>query len=291
MRDIIIRGLDKVVGDGTLTADEAMRQSHRKGAIVAHVEAGAETPSRHLQGLQVAPAWIVIRSNVTVAQADTYMGPWPQDLDWTLASDNTALDSWHGDLSALLIRSSDGYGSITGTQALNYLTAWGLTNLVFSVNNAAGDFTIFDLATSDRFWARDTTPFGFSSLAYDESSGRHDIRLDYSSLAEDTDAQVLAEVEARAEVVTQNVGSSTIDYTVWRGIPDRPPSGNDPLPGDDLIKTLKTAVKLELDARLGLKRWRLKLAVVNAVIDPPNNGYGEATPAELLGFLQEYRDL
>ena len=291
MRDIIIRGIDKVVGDGTLTSDEEMQQSHRKGAIVAHVEAGVETPSRHLTGLQVSPRWIVIRSDVTSAEVDSRMEAWPQDLDWALTSLNTALDSWHGDLGSVLFRSSDGYGMITQGQAENYLLAWSLSNLVFTSNSAAGDFTIFDLATSDRFWARDTTPFGFTELAYDESSGRHDIRLDYSSLAGDNDAKVLAEVEARAEAVTQDTGSNTIDYAIWRGIPDHTPIGREERFGDDMIKTLKTAVREELDARLGLKRWRIKPAVVDAVINPPNNGYGEATPSELLGFLQEYRDL
>ncbi len=297
MLDLLIRGRDKVVGDGTLTEDESMERSNRKGNISAWFVAGPETPSRHLTGMQVPPEFCIIRSDVTEAQVAPYMKAWRQDLDWALSSTDTAADAWHGELYAKAVRKRDNRGRLTQPQAENFLLGWNLTNLSFGTNRAEGDFTIFDLATSQRFWEDDLGGMTFSELGYDESTGQHQIRLSYGGIAKagrrsagvtSVDQKVYDAVAAKTEVVRHNTSQNRIDFNVWRGIPNYVAPDREDLPGDDMIAALKWDVARRLEKHLGMRRWRVKHGTVDGVIGL--GGFVEMTPQDLQGVMQDYCD-
>jgi len=286
--DLLIRGIDKAVGDGTLPPEEEMKYSNRKGAVVGCHIAGPEVPSLHLSGNQVPPNWCVVRSDVTVAQVEQYLQPWYPEIDFSRQSLDTAQDLWHGTATAQLIRASDGHGGVTQAQAETFLQGWNVSNLAFSANTAEGDFTIFELATSPRFLGRDLTGLTFESRNYIESTGEHEIRLDYGAVFPAQDAQVLAWIEQRAEVRRQNTGRNDIDYCVWRGVPPHDPTPRQALPGDDMFVAIKEDIEEALNEKIATRRWRFLPAAVDQVMAAsPDPGFMEVTPAQLLANLED----
>ena len=297
MLDLLVLNHDrKTYGDGTPSEDDTMRVNFLRGTIVQYFTATGEVPSKYLTGRQVPPDFGVIRSDVTPAQVEPYMKAWRQDLDWQITPLDTAADQWEGQVYSTAVRSRDGRGGITRNQAENYLLAWNMTDMTFTQNRATGNFTVFDLAVSRQFWrGEDITDITFQELGYDETTGQHQIRLNYGSVAgaggrrmgvSSVDGKIAAIVAQRAEIERHNASQNRIDYNVWRGIPAHTPSGREILPGDDMIGTLKQAVAGELDQHLGVRRWRVKPGVMDGLMLV--GGFQEVTPQDLQGHMQDY---
>jgi len=286
--DLIVRGIDKVVGDGTLTDDQAMAASLRRGAIAAHVTAGAEVPSRHLSGKQVPPAWVVVRSDITEAQVEQYLQPWYPEISFSRQSLDASADSWRGTVTAQLVRTGDGHG-LTRAQAEALLLKWNISNMAFSQGEVSGDFSVFDLATSERFLGRDLSGLTFESRNYVEATGEHHIRMDYGSVFPSQDALVLAWMEQRVEILRQNAGRNDIDYSVWRGTPTHDPSPREPLPGDDMFAEIKEDIEEALNRKIATRRWVFSSAAVDSVISA--GGFAEVSPAQLFANLEDTTEL
>jgi len=286
--DFIIRGVNKPVGDGTLTEDESMTVSNRKGAVTGYAFAGAEVPSRHLSGKQVPPDFIVVRSDVTEAQALPYLQPWQNEPSFSRQSLDVSTDQWRGTVSATNVRTSDGHGGITQAQAETFLSNWNVSNMAFTPNSAAGDFTIFGLATSRRFWGRDLTGLVFTERSYNETTGEHEIRLDYGDVFANQDAAVANFVGELAEIRRQNNAQNTIDYCVWRGDPAHDPTPRGPLIGDGMFAAIRDDVAEALEIRLATRRYKFTDSSVDQVIAA--GGYMEVTPAQLLANIEDRLD-
>lgn len=285
--DLVIRGYNKLSDDGTRPPDEEMKYSNRKGAIVGCLDAGTEVPSLHLSGKQIPPDWCVVRSDVTRAQVEPFMLPWYPEISFSRQSLDTATDAWSGTVTADVVRSGDGHG-LTRAQVEAFLAQWNVENMVFSQGQVTGDFTIFGLATSRRFFSRDLTGLVFELRGYVEASGEHEIRLDYAAVFPNNDAAVFNLVSRFAEVRRQNNAQDTIDYAVWRGAPAHDPAPRSGLLGDNLFAAIKEDVEETLNRKMSTRRWLLAESKVDEIMNAsPDPGFMVLSPAELQASLED----
>lgn len=178
---------------------------------------------------------------------------WQQILDWDVVNSDLLVDG-HRLLIWTTNRRGDGLGDITEAQARNFLEQWGASNIVVGSrpSGAAGvrfDITVFAAATSRGFFERDLTGFVFSELTYTQVTGIHEVRLTYpAGLNHDA---VVAEVAAKAVVLTSNPGPRRVDYLVTRM---------------GMLDVFKARMKQELEASVKRRRWYFDTAAVDQAI-------------------------
>lgn len=262
--DFLIRGINKTVGDGTKTEDESMAVSNRKGAIVSCLPAGAESPSRHLQGKQIPPRWIVVRADIPESEAQRYCEAWMPNIAVEWESLNVNADRWRVVVRSRLMRKSDNHGKMDEGKTKGFMEAWDFTNITYLNNRTRGRNTIFDMAKSRSLWKAmaDST---FNELSYDQATGIHTIRMDYTAVRPNKDVEVLALVEGMEETtfIAQDAAANTIDFSVER----------------DVIKaSFEADVERRLEKRIATRRYVFDEAEVDRIIS--GSGFEEMTEAQ-----------
>lgn len=248
--DLIVRGIDKVVGDGTLTDDQAMAVSLRRGAIAAHVTAGAEVPSRHLSGKQVPPAWVVVRTDWNEGELDQHCAPWQAEPVFVWESLNENVDRWRVVVTSKLIRTRDSHGGMNQDRGKGFMDAWGFINQDYLANRTRGRATIFQMASSNGLW-RVLGNSAFQDLSYDKATGEHVVRMDYGAVRPNKDVEVRDSVEEFATFVTQDTSANTIDFSIMR---------------DDVKALFEENVRVRLEKKLARRRFALDAAEVDRII-------------------------
>jgi len=271
--DFIIRGLNKVVGDGTLTDDECMACSNRKGAITSCVPAGPETPSRHLSGKQVPPGFIVVRCDLTEAEAEQFCRPWLPEPQFTWESLNVGADRWRVIVVSGLVRARDGHGGMNEGRGKGFLDAWGFRNQDYLPNRSRGRATIFWMATSRGLW-RQLSNSTFAEQSYDQATGEHVIRMDYGAVRPNKDDEVRLTVESCATFVAQDAAANIIDFSITR---------------DQAKALFEEDVQRRLDRKLALRRWRLADAEIDRIAAA--GGYEEMSAANFRLHMTDVLDL
>ena len=247
--DFIIRGVNKTVGDGTLGADEILRRSNRKGGVSACVPAGAETPSRHLTGKQIPPAFIVVRCDLTEAEARAFCNPWMPEITFAWQSQSVPNDRWRINVQSGLIRARDNHGGMSQARAKRFLDAWGFSGQSYLANRARGAATILQMASSAGMWQQ-LADSDFAELSYDTGTGAHLIRLDHGTNRPGRGAQVRRAVAAKAAFVAQNAAANTVDFAVMR---------------DQVQAAFERNVREKLERKLAMRRWRLTESEVDRI--------------------------
>lgn len=259
--DFIIRGLNKVVGDGTLTDDECMACSNRKGCVSAFVPAGPEVPSMHLSGKQVPPDFIVVRCDLPESEAQQFYSPWRVEPQFIWESLNVNADRWRVRVVSNLIRARDSHGGMNQARAKGFLDAWGFTNQDYMPNRARGRATILQMMSSSGLW-RQLAQSTFTEQSYDTGTGVHVIRMDYGAVRPNKDVEVRATVEESATFVAQDEAANTIDFSITRG---------------EVHALFEEDVERRLDRKLALRRRRLAESEVDRIMAA--GGYEEMTAA------------
>ena len=105
---------------------------------------------------------------------------WVKNIDYTVVNHDPVLDGYRIDIFALVPGVSQ-YGNITQAGVESFLTEWNGIFQSASQNNVRFDIGIYELATSNSFWeGNDVSAVVFSEDGYDEGTGVHTIRADYS---------------------------------------------------------------------------------------------------------------
>jgi len=271
--DFIIRGVNKVVGDGTLDDDEILRRSNRKGGVSACVPAGPEVPSRHLTGKQIPPDFIVVRCDLSEAEARDVCKPWCPEIAFTWQSLNVANDRWRVVVQSTLIRARDNHGGMNQARSKGYLDAWDFRNQSYTANRARGRVTILQMASSRGLW-RQLSNSTFAEQSYDQATGAHVIRMDYGAVRPNRDAEVRRNVEAKAGFIAQDAAANTIDFVVTR---------------DQIQEAFEGNVRDRLERRLAIRRFRLSEADVDRIAAA--GGFEEMTPAAFRAARIDVLDL
>ena len=73
-------------------------------------------------------------------------------------------------------------GNLTREKIETYLNGWGATVFSVAANEVIFDVSIYNLATSARFWimAEDIGDFSFTEYSYNDLTGEHVINVDYT---------------------------------------------------------------------------------------------------------------
>ena len=166
-----------------------------------------------------------------------------------------------------------------------------MTNLVFNQGQVTAAFKIFDVVNTDQYWGRDISNYTLTELNYNEATGRHDIRIDYSLAAPQQDAGVARFVGSRAEITAQDTTNDLIDVAVWRGDPNHDPSPRDLVRGDDIFELLKDQITRRFNKRMARSRYRFTEASVDQVAGPPHNGFRTVTRGQLNNALVDVTTL
>lgn len=249
--DLLVRGIDKVVGDGTLTEDDAMVVSSRKGAIVACLDAGAETPSMHLSGKQVPPRWIVVRTDLPQAEAEQYCVAWMPDIEITRESLSVGADRWRYTVRSRLVRASDNHGGMNQGKTKGFMEAWSFINITYQANRTRGRNTVFGLITSRGFWKQLAQSI-FTELSYDQDTGQHVIRMDYSAVRpnKDEETKTLIDDLEVTTFIAQDAAANTIDFSVMR---------------DEVLADFEQNVITRLENKIATRRWLMDPTEVDRI--------------------------
>jgi len=187
------------------------RGCYKKGYIVQVFEDG--TPYVN----PPAPPFLVLQiTGVTKAQVEEYQKDWRRTIDYTVVQRSIPLDGWRLDIKVTNPNLS-GKGHLTLEKVQNYLENWG-ASIVGVVDNAVRfDIAISRILRSQRFWGANVSLVVFAELSYDEGTGVHRTRADYSAvpMPEGTTPQKFEEiisqrVEEHGGTVISNTGGIII---------------------------------------------------------------------------------
>ena len=203
---------------------------------------------------------------------------WNRKIDFANVNSNLTIDGWRIRVFALNPGSTN-KGGVTQTKAENYLNKWNA-----SVNSATANEVVFDVAIfedasnnpgalqSTKFWNfDDISNLTFTENSYNETSGVHEIELDYSAepLLTGKDQQVATRVLTRgATIISHEPLSDTITFSITR---------------NDVFQHFKEEVRQLLETAVYRTQFRIPEATVNTIVS--GGGTTDVTLATLQGYL------
>lgn len=183
----------------------------RKGFVVALHEDGQPWGSR--EGL---PAFVrILLPGVPTSDLAGTTDVWETMFDFEVVGSDPSIDGYRIAVVASHGRASDLKGAVTRTRVEAYLNSWNAVVVSTSFNRVVFDVRIFDAATSNAFWERAVGSILFTERAYDQASGTHDVRADYSATGLPS-AGVEAFVASKAQILAHNTSTRRLDYRVSR---------------------------------------------------------------------------
>lgn len=296
--DLLIRGVDTDYGQGP---DGNANVGNQKGDMVSHTtitpdKTRSMTPPT-LTGKQVPPDWCVIRvTDLSEAQASEYVQSWRQALAFEWISKQPKQDSWHLKIRAARYRLSDGYGAVTEEQVDETLYGWNANKLTAGNNEITAEFVIRECCWSPyALGGWNVAHSKFHEVAYDQATGRHDIRLTYDEQLID-DVEAAKQIARYCEIVSHDAAANRLVYRTYRdGLPEPRPDGS-VYPGDYVMPAITDQIQRECELRVMLRRFRIDPAEVDQIVagDHPNSiepGMAEMTRAQLLPCVQDRLEL
>lgn len=206
-------------------------------------------------------------SDRTLAEVEQYRVRWDQLIDFRIDAHNVNLDRYDITLFAQR-RLSDGLGGITREQVEDYLAGWNISVTSASAGNVSVRFRIRDVASSRNFFKADVSAVVFSELSYDQGTGEHVGRADYSATSYDP-TLVEARIARCATVVAHDTVNKIIDYSLRV----------------DVLASLKQAVRDVVDEFVAKRRWYFDSAAVDDVLAA--GGFVTRTAAQVMPFLKD----
>lgn len=135
----------------------------------------------------------------------SYNKEWRKEIDWEFVGHDYVLDGHR--LKVFMtsnVVSASGLNSLTREQVETYLNKWGCSVYSVAVNEVVFDAVVFDVICSSGFWDdKDVSNISFSENSYDQTTGIHNIEIDYSatSLLEST---VINIIESKGGSITSS---------------------------------------------------------------------------------------
>ena len=230
----------------------------RSGRIVVVMPDGHEWGSE-----ETTPKFYIIKvPGVTVADAKEYLAEWNHDPDFSLIASQVSTDSYRYKMTSNAV-TAGGKGNITLAKVRNYFEKWGASIHTNTRDSVTFDVSIFNLATSEKFWSKNTDSIEFSETSYDSSTGEHIIEVVTESI---TSAQI-----------ERNCVINDVEYVAPRSFRVARNQIRNAM-RDDIERAFRNVM---IDCR----RWYVTAAGMNYLAN--NGGVFTATPAQ---FLNNIRD-
>jgi hypothetical protein len=142
-------------------------------------------------------------------------------------------------------------GGLTRDAVEQYLNRWNATVFSIAVNEVVFDLSIFNLATSARFWtmSEDIGDFVFTESSYNELTGEHIIDVDFTQSPRNPTA-IERRITAKADNVVSNSGSS-IRFVIMR---------------DAILQEFKEEVRDLITNRIETRRYFIADGIVDDII-------------------------
>jgi len=259
MAEFIIMAADK---------DSANPTQYKKGDFV---EVRANSSSYGLkEGL---PTFIIVKvpeiATMTVVNYLSKM--WVQTFDYSVVNRNASIDGYRLRAFAEDVSASN-LGGLTRDKVETFLTKWGCSIFSTASNEVVFDVLAFDAIKSQGFWEiREDKHalFQFSEDGYDEATGIHTIRIDYSASGMNP-SFIETYIEGRGTTIILNSGL-VIVFEITANI---------------VFQHFKRVVKGALDGNIIRRRqYYLTSAAVDIVIDA--GGTMTITQAQLMNYIQD----
>ena len=241
---------------------------YKKGDVVEVRESGA--PRGALEGL---PTFVIVECpEVTKAQVLDRMESWRTVLDWGVVARDLALDGWR----LRLFVTNPGTlnrAPVTLAQVQGWLEGWNGAIVSAATNEVRFDVSVYGAATSDAFWgASGVAGLGFAEMSYDQGTGVHRLRVDYSvMIGEGSHRSVLSLVQSRnATNIIQDESLSLIEFDILRTL---------------VTGSFKAELKAALERVHKRRRWYFTAAQVDVAIAA--GGVIQVTAAQLAAAAKD----
>ena len=253
--------------------EKEYRGCYKKGYIVQVFEDG--TPYVN----PPAPPFLILQiTGITQAQVEEYQKDWCRIIDYTVIQRSVPLDGWRLDIKATNPNPS-GKGRLTVEKVQNYLENWG-ASIVGLVDNAVRfDIAISTILRSQNFWGVDVSLIVFAELSYDEGTGVHRIRADYSAVPvpegmtdQKFEESIARSVEEHGGTVISNTGG-IITFDIGR---------------DVVIQQVRDEVKQLTEDTICRRRMYLDPAFVDQIIAAGR--VMVATPAQVAPYFRNRQE-
>lgn len=226
-------------------------------------------------GKQVLPNFgQLVITDATVKQVeDAYMIPWNRVIDWEFVSHD-----WSADAHSLRVFAKEGVsasmkGALTRDEVESFLSQWGAEVLEIAPNSVTFAVTVTDAIKSEGFWGRVVPEGILTETAYDQVTGVHTIRLDYSTLPIGINELAAIITENGCEITTHKPAQKWGLFTCGR---------------NTVFAQFKQSVKQALDGQFSLRRWRLPAAAIQAIVDA--GGSLTVTKAQVMNAIKNRLD-
>jgi len=226
----------------------------RAGRIVAVMPDGHEWGDK--EGL---PDFYLIKvPGVTVDAAKAYLAEWNHDPAFELTASQVSTDSYRYKMTSSAV-AAGGKGTITLSQVRNFFENWGASIFASTSDSVTFEFTVFDLATSNKFWSKDVSAITFTD--------------DYDQ----TDHTILVGAGPTDEQIERNCLINDVEYVAPRSF-------------KVTRNQIRQAMQADINAALqrvmvDRRRWYITGAGMTALAN--NGGVLTVTPAQLVNNLRD----
>ena len=174
---------------------------------------------------------------------------WQRFIDWQVINSNLSIDGWRLSLYATNSGLNNKAG-LTRARVENYINKWGGEVFSVSTNDVTFDISVFNAIKSNGFWGRNVSQIIFQEFGYEQSSGLHTIRADYSFYG--FPDYVVREAVLDKEGIVLGLENNIIDFTITR---------------QNVLDVFKQDLKENLEIAIFRRKYRISESDVDAIIN------------------------
>ncbi len=123
---------------------------------------------------------VVRVSDANIAEIEGRNQPWKREIGYRVVNYNANIDTYRLAMFAKNVRGNKGV--ITRQMVEAFLTRWNASIVSAAENNIVFDIGVYNASISQAFHDRDVSQIVFTDLGYEQSTGVHSIRADYSAV-------------------------------------------------------------------------------------------------------------
>jgi len=144
---------------------------------------------------------------------------WWTRLLYSVVTSDPTTDNFRLRIQATEFNPNSGIGKLTREMVETYLSSWGATNITVADNAVEFDIRILDAIKSAGFWrGLDRTGIVFAETSYNQTSGKHRCRVNYSSTALSGDDVERFAVENGCTIISHNLETKVLIFDITRQI-------------------------------------------------------------------------
>jgi len=241
----------------------------KRGDLVAKLPDGHEWGSG-----ERLPNFVILKlPGVKDAVIDFHIRPWYRRINYFIVGSDPVIDGFRIRIETTEYNSNSGEGKITRDMVELYLNKWGASVVSIGDNQVTFDVRILDAIKSQGFWSGvPLNLLGISEINYEQSTGVHTVRVDYSGLLpylndENRERAIKFVVGRFSNIFTESLG-------VFVGDTDRAV----------VRQEFQDFIKRRAEGIVVYRKFYLSSAVMDVI--EANGGIYTATKAQYLNYIR-----